>query len=401
MNKQIQETASGKKKAKQPMGCRGQIFLILFGIVSALVIGEVYGRVTPAYATPEQLRRRSLEYEASLFARHMFPDSEQEKPQFREVEITYTINERGYRGDNFEVPKPANIIRIVVLGGSAAFDIHADQDEDWPTLAEQLIHEQGFTNVEIINAGAPGHATWDSLGRFYAEIWTFEPDYVVVYHGWNDLKYFDDLSADQTLLREFSPAKTISNDPKSDDPIDARVWNPHIYYAGPIDQLLSHSQFYLRFRQAYLTWKYDRGLEGAATEVAKTESEYPNTYGSVGPDQFALNLRLIVDTARNIDATPLFITQARLPTADSDAAAKDMIRYDFAKLSHVGLVAAFAEIDEIIAEVGEEKETAVLDLSPLNGQSDLFSDHVHTTPAGSQAIAEAFATFLIEQLEQQ
>ena len=399
MSQQIEESTSGEQKLKKNISCSGQLMLVLFGLFSALFIGEIYSRVTPRYATPEQLRQSSLEYEASLFARSLLPAFEQDKVLDRNGEVNCYINERGYRGDNFEVPKPADTIRIIVLGGSAAFDVQANRNEDWPALAEKIVHEQGLTNVEIINAGSPGHATFDSLGRLYAEIWTFEPDYIVIYHAWNDLKYFNNLSANKTLLRAFDPQKTNGNNPQSDNPTDALVQNPMIYYSGPVDKLLSNSQFYLRFRQGYLLWKFGNGLEGAISDPGIDESEYPSTYSSVGPKQFALNLQLLIDTARNVNATPLLMTQAHLPTATNDAAAKEVINYNYAQLSHEGIVSAFNEIDQIIFEVGDEKETAVLDLSHLNGQNELFIDHVHTTPLGSQEIAAAFAAFLIEQLD--
>ncbi|MCA9924430.1 MAG: SGNH/GDSL hydrolase family protein [Anaerolineales bacterium] len=397
MRKQGQELTQNEGGAGQPTGCRGKIMLVLFGVVSAFIIGEVYGRIASPYLTPEELRRQSLEYEASLFARHTFPQHEQDK--YRDGEINYYINERGYRGENFDVPKPPDTIRVIVLGGSAAFDVLADRGHDWPTLAEQIVHDQGYTNVEIINASIPGHATWDSLGRLYTEIWTFEPDYIAVYHGWNDIKYFAELSDDTTLLRSFAPAKTVGNDPQSDDPAGALVRNPLIYYAGPVDKFLSSSQFYLHLRQGYFLWKYGSDFEGAAPQGTGKESDYPGGFGATGPDQFALNLRLIVDTADNIGAIPLLITQAHLPVAASNDADRERIKYNYVQLSHEGLIKAFTEIESIIVEVGEEKETAVLDLTALNGQSNLFNDHVHTTAAGSQAIAEAFAAFLIEQLE--
>ncbi len=76
----------------------------------------------------------------------------------------------------------------------------------------------------------------------------------------------------------------------------------------------------------------------------------------------------------------------------------ERISYHLVKLSHKALVQAFAETDEAIFDVAEIEGVKVLDLSSLNGQSDLFEDHVHTTSKGSEAIAQAVADFLVEVL---
>ena len=115
------------------------------------------------------------------------------RPEEKNSELTYRINEFGYRGPSFSVSKPEGTRRIIVLGGSAVFDPNAD---GWPHLTQDFLKTTGHENVEVINAGVPGHASFDSLGRLYSQIWTFEPDYVLVYHGWNDIKYF------KTLARE-------------------------------------------------------------------------------------------------------------------------------------------------------------------------------------------------------
>jgi len=100
------------------------------------------------------------------------------------------INSKGYRGRDFQVPKPEEKIRMIFLGGSAAFDRQAPMGKDWPHLVEKELRESGYKEIECINAGTPGHASWDSLGRLYSEMWMFEPEYIFVYHSWNDIKYF-------------------------------------------------------------------------------------------------------------------------------------------------------------------------------------------------------------------
>jgi GDSL-like Lipase/Acylhydrolase family len=364
----------------------------------ACALGEMYIRLTKPYETPDTIRERSLEYEATLFARHAFPQMAQRKHGTWQGPWAVEINERGYRGESFAISKPAGVVRIVVLGGSSAFDAGSDEAHSWPHLVHEQLQARGYKQVEIINAATPGHATWDSLGRLYSEIWIFEPDYIVVYHAWNDLKYFGWLTPEKSLLRGSRPPPTAQGSNLVD--------NPFMYYTGPLDRLLSHSQLYTRLRWRYQSWQLGAiGLEGlirpgGTQQSPPSPNPYVGSYSPWGPRQFALNLRLIADAARDIGATPIFLTEARLVAASNSEADRQRIGYSSVNLSHEAIVRALAECDKAILAVAQEKGAPVLDLSRMfTGHSELFYDHVHTTPEGSAAIAKAVADFLAGVLD--
>jgi hypothetical protein len=98
----------------------------------------------------------------------------------------------------------------VIVGGSSVFDANArdaseEAGRDWPHLAEGFLKRSGYSDVDVINAGAPGHATFDSLGRLYSQIWIYQPDYVLLYNCWNDVKYFRVVTPEQPLITPFRP----------------------------------------------------------------------------------------------------------------------------------------------------------------------------------------------------
>ena len=296
------------------------------------------------------------------------------------------INERGYRGPAFAVPKPPGVIRVVMLGGSSLFDMYAKEGMDWPRLTERYLREAQLGTVEVINAGTPGHDSADSLGRFYAEMWMFEPDYILVYHAWNDIKYFPRLTPERSLLRLRRPQTPQGG------PHGFLVANPFIYDLGPLDRWLGHSQLYARLRDRYLQVRLGTmGTEGVVTDAAARASD---AFSPLGPAQFALNLRLIVTGARSVGARPVLATEARLVNASTSPADRRKIAYEFVGLSHDALVRAFEACDRAILTVGRDEEVPVLDLSGrLSGRPHLFEDHVHTTAAGSEALARATSDF--------
>ena len=141
----------------------------------------------------------------------------------------------------------------------------------------------------MINAGSPGHDSADSLGRFYAEMWMFEPDYVLVYHCWNDIKYFPRLTRERGLLRLRRPQVAQGGQ------YGALVANPFIYDFGPVDRWLGHSQLYARVRDRYLQRKLGAvGTEGVVDEAARLGDDF----SLLGPKQLELNLRLLVTAAQ-------------------------------------------------------------------------------------------------------
>jgi hypothetical protein len=373
---------TGDKTGRWPkvlVACLSVLITTTIGLGAA----EVYLRLTRAHVNADTLRARSLEYEATLFSRNAFPQILQRKHATPSGDVF--INPRGYRGRLFAVPKPPGTVRIVMLGGSSLFDMYAKEEQDWPHLIESRLRDRGYGNVEVINAGTPGHATFDFLGRFYSEIWMFEPDYLLVYEAWNDIKYFHSLNPQNSLLRIQRPAALNGHG------YGYLVENPFMYYSGLPDRLLSYSQLYVRLRDRYLQWR----LGTPKVEGIVTSSNLLDAYSDYGPRQFALNLHLLVAAARFVGATPVLLTQARLLTPSNTPGEREKIAYEFVNLSHEALLRAFADCDKAVFAVALADKVPVLDLSRmLSGQPALFEDHVHTTPAGSNALAAATADFL-------
>lgn len=373
--------------------------LATVGTSLALTLGlaEVVVRALRPYNTPDTVRHYSIQYEPAVYARHLM------KPLDRLVEVdggkawgtkspdapperAYFINAWGYRGPGFSAAKPHDTTRIVVLGGSAVFDQNVSdtggaETKDWPHEVGRRLARMGL-RVEVINAGVPGHTSADSLGRLFAQLWLFEPDYVVAYHGWNDIKLWHRhaITPETPLIRRVQP-------------YDERR-NPFTSYRGTLDAFLSHSQLYVKVRNRILGRGLRLGAEGAVEE-----GEPGHDWGRFGPAQFRLNLQLIVDASRNVGAVPILATQGTLVTADASAEARERIGYHYQLLTHEALAAAVEEANRIVRAVAAEKAVPLLDVAAeINGREDLFQDHVHTNAAGSAEIARIASGFLAEQL---
>jgi hypothetical protein len=97
---------------------------ISFGVL--ILLGEIGVRlfVKNGEITPEILRNRSLQYEPVIFVRHAFKQEARlvNNPFGKKEKLIWQMNEKGYRGYNFHVPKPEGVTHAIVFGGSSVFD---------------------------------------------------------------------------------------------------------------------------------------------------------------------------------------------------------------------------------------------------------------------------------------
>jgi lysophospholipase L1-like esterase len=374
------------------------LYLVCTGlsVVFALACGELLVRLLLPFNNPDIVKKQSLQYVPSLFSRHLLrptqvvehyeSTADPTRDKNRQLRPIYSINAAGYRGADFQLRKPEGVTRIIVTGGSTVFDIkvldsNAHEASDWPHLTERLLKARGFKNIEVINAGIPGHASFDTLGRLYSQLWIYEPDYVVFYGAWNDIKYFRELTPKTPLISLFKPHDDASN--------------PFVEYQGFWDRLMSNSQLYVKFRNQYYLWKFRLGEEGVIPG-----SEYQDTYSSDAVKQYRLNVELIVDSSRNLGAVPILITEATLVSPNNSEEERKLIKYEYQLLTHSALIRAFNDAYEAIRSVGRKKGVPVLDLAnEFNGDSELFADEVHFTAKGSEKAAIRVAEFLARELE--
>jgi lysophospholipase L1-like esterase len=356
--------------------------ILFFGL---LLTGEIGVRLFMKNDTirPDKLKKH-LEstnplYAPSLFSRHVFQPREHyiyysKGDTFRfkleegfEDRVKWVINEKGYRGKNFSTEKPKGVIRIIIYGGSFVFDIRTKKDMDWPHQVEDMLQEEGYP-VEVINAGIPGHMSFDSFGRFFTEGHNYDPDYVILCNKWNDIKYF---RSDIPLLRQMKPL-IITHDPRTQ-------------YQGILDRwLCKGSQLYTQIRYYYYSQKLEEGDE---EEIP--EEMYASDISEIALKQYQLHIQLFVDAARNLGIVPVLMTQPLLVARNNTAHQKKLIENEKVRLTHEGLCKASERADNIFWQIAEKKDVFLIDASErLSGKEELFTDHVHLTEKGANELAK-------------
>lgn len=365
------------------------VWAIFYALI-IVIVGELFFRFISKDKvwTPQELKEQSWQLDPVVFAQHVFPQKEQlfTDKQWAKKKTGYLkryVNEHGYRGPTFAPDKPKGTIRIMTYGGSFVFDIFASLNQDWAHQLEQILHQKGYSNVEIINAGTPGHRSSDSLGRLFSEGHRFDPDIVIFCNTFNDIKFFN---SQKTLLRELIPYRPEIN--------------PMINYQGRLDQKLCEwSKFYTFVRQEYYQRKYDVGIEGARRGHNHKYFE-ANQISNRALRQFKLNAELFVDTAQNIGAVPVIVTQPRLMTP-TNATVESQKLANFKRMfkHHDYVIRCFEAANSALKSISSAKKVTLIDAaSQFTGDTEMFIDHIHLSEAGSHRLASYLADQLIPVL---
>lgn len=104
------------------------------------------------------------------------------------------LNNYGHFGEDFHLEKPERTLRVACLGASTTANNIADTESDYTYpgffrnfLSDGLRQSGLDVNVEVMNCGIGGWVSADIMINFFLNIIHLKPDYVVLYHGYNDL----------------------------------------------------------------------------------------------------------------------------------------------------------------------------------------------------------------------
>ena len=198
-------TAPGKKSRKQ------KLLLILFGLCCGLLLTEIFLRVV-GYSAP-------LFYESDYY-RGVGLRPNQAGTYQREGRNYVSINSAGLRDREHAIAKPADTIRIALLGDSYCEALQVPVEQTfWWQLQKQLESCPRFAgkHVEIINFGVSGYGAGQELITLQQKVWQYSPDIVMLLMTTNN-----DISDNVRVLK------------KTDE-------IPYFYYRG--DQLVPDSSF--------------------------------------------------------------------------------------------------------------------------------------------------------------
>lgn len=183
------------------------IFIILI-LISEIIFSYVYKKLnSEAYNKKEKIPFKSIAVEPhpNLPYIHKKKFTSSVKPS----KLNYPLHNQFYSspelktnnlghvngidgGRDVLIPKPKNIFRINCLGASTT-QMYLQDDSSvysYPLELEKILKAKNKVNLEVNNCGAGGYTSSDILVRFLLQNIDTNPDIIVLYHAYNDIRSY-------------------------------------------------------------------------------------------------------------------------------------------------------------------------------------------------------------------
>lgn len=290
-----------------------------------------------------------------------------------------TINSHGFVSTpELSRSKPPDTVRLLFLGESstAGMGVNLKDSDTWPWKTVERIRRKTGRKVDFINGAAGGYTTFESYGRLWSRLRFFDPDIVVVYHGWNELYYLDEVDSIHTW-------RTL---PDGSWSLDAPRQRLARFAPSPLDPFLRWSQVLTRVR---LVTSRQTGGEYASHGNRPVAHDFDRR----GLEVFRTNLRLFRETSDLLGVRLLVAKQAMLMVPGPAPEQRERCRITPHAFDYDTHVEAFQGLHRVIDE--EIPAGSIVDVTPVSGRLDSFYDHIHPTPKGTTEIAEIMSDALV------
>ena len=301
-------------------------------------------------------------------------------------------------GQKFGYQKADNEIRIAIIGASTTASLNLSYQDNWPGRLGSLV-QNSFPDkkITIINAGVPGFNTAQSIGNLALRVMPFNPDIVIIYHAYNDLKAVNNSSGFKPDYSHIHP-------------------KPYGYHKQPslFSRLLNHSMFYVRVKKSYRELQDNKKLVQVATAVKNED----NRLSEITPEAvqaFDQHMRILVSIAKAGGAKVIMSSFATLHDPTLDYTDKEMIKslsklkkielYSIARYTpNLKLPAVFQGIrkyNEVLNTISRQEEIGWVDNALLVPNDEkYFVDRVHFSKNGASLMAKNFFPVVVENLKQ-
>ena len=291
-----------------------------------------------------------------------------------------SINSLGFRGPELQSSKPPNGLRIWCIGGSTTFDIFSSNDEStWPAQTRQHLQFR-FPDlvVEELNAGIPGEVLEGNLSDFERLQAQVRPDYVIIYHGPNDLRQL--LS---TNLFSATPPSPVAK---------AHTLGPP---DGAMRSLLNRKDIAL-VRVTRRLLQQQQPLDGSWKDRGVT------------PEQWNLlqnRLEQFIRKAKQANVVPVLVSHAlRAQKGDTGELAKERVAEaaQLLRLYPDAVINTFEQYNAMLATLAQKHRIPFADARGAVGpESRNWGDATHFRPPGSLLAAQVIAEEIALHRERQ
>jgi hypothetical protein len=271
----------------------------------------------------------------------------------------YPFNNMGFVGNNFNYENTENKIRVACIGGSTT-------ERGYPAITEYQLNKlfKDSLRFEVMNFGVSGWTSANSLVNYILNVKSFNPDYVLIHHGWNESRV---RNTPESLFRtDYSHALTYFHEPEIIDKLPIR---------------LSVLYRILKIKYAYTPdWLY---LGDATTDNNRQLTELTFNNGKE-LDVFARNINTIVDLCL-LNNTKVILSTQPFSLTKEDITSK-----------------AIEQANDVIRAIYSKNQPAVLlldlDNAVTGNMNNIFTDLAHMNHTGTFYKGSEFARMIINNI---
>ena len=278
-------------------------------------------------------------------------------------------------------PDRRNGVRIICLGGSTTFGHEVKAEQAWPAATERVLKTEGI-EAEVINAGVQGYGSRQLLVRYRRDIAPLQPDYVIIYEGWN----------------------------RTGPLVDPTGWVPFgfdILRPGQNrkPELVTYLALHSLLMRRFITHASKRRGQSPKPSAGWRESSAPYAL-DVYQDVFISDFMQLVNEIRAHQQQPVLVIYPALYFPEMTAEERSI--FEPMLWAHRSLnpemLKELESKHSVIFEIAHTTETPVVDVqaafSSIRGRdrTALFMDEMHLTPLGNQKVGEILGDFLANQM---
>ncbi len=268
----------------------------------------------------------------------------------------FEVNSSGLIGPELSKPKGADVIRLIMIGGSVTFGYGTNHPDctSFARLARLIQENARGGKYEVLNASAPGYSSYNGLKFAQHRLKALDADVFLIAFGGNDLAH--DVAPDKTPHKDWSV---------SDMAIRGALTYSYTLQFEEAARLTLKSRFSRTRRNIF-------------------KSEYPFR---VPLDDFRYNLTEIVKTWRELGVKPLLLNEPHPYGANDET----------------GKIALHEQYQAIIREVAKDLTVPLADADSVFRQGNSLEYYPHPEEQfwypslqGQQVMAEVIYATLKE-----
>ena len=335
---------------------------------------------------------RIISANVATHSAHVFHPYLQNVP--RPLHVEQHVNRWGFKGDEIELQKPNDVVRIFFFGGSTVHCGTIPFEETHVRLLEKRLKEEyPDIKLEVQNLGAEWHTTQHDVIKLLFDSREFSPDIVLTFHGINDLarSFESDLFAEGEYRQDYRHYFGAV----------ANLARPNKSALNFLNTACGHWCSDFRFQQVRLAGPEGNGLNGMLTMFfPKSESTEITHWNSL--PAFERNLREFVRIAQEGQMEIVLATQPSLFRNDLSETDQEVLVFHKVHQFHgkhaslASMTAGMALYNDATRALAREQDVLLVDLDrQVPKTTEFMYDDVHYTRQGNELIAKEVGDALI------